>query len=421
MTRDELRTRIGIPTRVIALLLGIASGWTGASAFASDWSQFRGPSRDGRSDETGLLREWPEEGLKPLWVVTGLGKGYSSAAVAGGTIYVTGMQETNAQGNLFAFDLNGTLKWKTGYGLEWDGMYPGTRATPTVDGDRTYLLSGIGHLLCFDAETGSVHWSNDVMTTFGGELTVGGISESVLIHGNKVICTPGGTNACVVALDKTTGETIWTTEGFSERSAYCSPILVEHGAQEWLITITEKHIIGLDPETGSVVWKHPQDPDAENPNHSVSPVYGHGFVYATSGHGSGGRCLELSRNGQLAMPRWKDEILNTNHSGLVLISGYIYGASSKGKWICLAVKDGETMYEVDGIGVGSVVYADGMLYCYGESGDVALVQATPKGHKYAGRFEITEGDGEHWAHPSRAGGRLYIRHGDALMAFNLRP
>ena len=383
----------------------------------ADWPQFRGPNRDGKSGETGLLKAWPEAGLERLWVVGGLGTGFSGAAVAQGSLYITGMVGEDHEGVLFAFDLAGNPQWKRAYGPEWSDRYPGTRATPTVDGERIYLLSGTGRLLCFTAATGEVQWSENLVKKFGGIVQPCGFAESVLIEGNKVICTPGGEDACLVALDKSTGETIWTSRGFSQQSAYCSPIVVERGGERWLVTITERSVVGVDMETGRIAWRHPVDPDATDQNHSVSPVYEGGRLYVTSGHGIGGLMLALSPDGRGVEQRWTDETLNCLHGGLVVVDGYVYGANMHGQWVCLELESGKVMYEADGVGMGSVTYADGMLYCYGENGALGLVKASPEGYELSGRIQIEHGEGEHWSHPVIAGGRLYLRHGDALAAY----
>jgi len=224
----------------------------------------------------------------------------------------------------------------------------------------------------------------------------------------------------VVALDKATGKTIWTTQGFSEQSAYCSPILIERGGRRLVVTITARSIVGLDPGTGVLVWRQSIDPEAEDPNHSVSPVYAEGRLYATSGHGEGGQMLEVSPDGGQVSLKWTDTTLNCLHGGLVLDAGYLYGSNTKGKWICLNAANGTVMYIDKGVGMGSLVYADGMLYCYGEKGTAGLVEATPKGYTLVSSFMIERGKGPHWAHPVISGGRLYLRHDTFLMVFDVK-
>ena len=394
--------------------MGAFFSWFPSSPGAA-WPQFRGPDRDGRSTETGLLRSWPEEGLEPLWVAEGLGSGFSGVALADGSIYLTSMVGEGDEGVLYALDLSGNIQWRKSYGSEWGGQYPGTRATPTVVGDSIFLLSGVGLLL------EDVTVTPPILTPNGDGINDEGAIEAKVfaVEGDKRFCTPGGPNACIVALNPSDGETLWTSRGFSEQSAYCAPIMVERGGTRWLVTITEKSIVALYPDTGEVAWKSPIDPEATLQNHSVSPVYQAGYLYATSGHGVGGQMLELAPDGRSVTRRWTDQVLNTLHGGLVVVDGYVYGANKFGSWICLELKSGNVMYEADGVGMGSVTYAEGMLYCYGQNGTVELVKASPEGYELAGSLTVDHGDGEHWTHPVVAGGRLYIRHGDALIAYSI--
>ncbi len=396
--------------------------WMVASipSLSEDWPQWRGIHRDGKSPETDLLAEWPMEGPQLLWQANGVGEGHASMAVAGGVVYTTGMVGENADGVLSAIDLSGQIIWQTPYGPEWNGTYPGARTCPTIDGNSGYILSGMGRLVCFDSKIGTVLWTEDVDKKFAGLNPRVGYAESLLVDGDKVICTPGGEDASLVALDKITGETIWTTVGFSDQSAYCSPILVERGCMRLIVTVTARSLAGVDVETGHVIWRAPFDVDAEDPNHSVSPVYEDGCIYITSGHGEGGRMYELAIDGKSIVHRWTDNTLNCLHGGLVTVSGYVYGTNTKGRWACLNLDTGKVMYETRGVGMGSVIYADGMLYCYGENGTLGLVRAIPDGYDLVSSFRIPNGGGPHWAHPVISDGRLYIRHGTTVAAYDVK-
>ena len=389
-------------------------------AHAADWPQFRGLNRDGCATETGLKKQWPEAGLSPVWTADGLGEGYAAAAIAGGTVYVTGMNKEDAQGRLFAFDLEGKRRWAAPYGKEWDGAHPGTRYTPTIWDGRAYLLTGHGVAVCLDAGTGDVLWRRDVAGDFGGTAPVMGFAESLLVDGGRVICTPGGADASVVALDTENGETVWTSTGLSDQSAYCSPILVERGGTRLIVTLVAATLVALDPETGAIVWRVPFDETEEMQNHSVAPVYQDGLLYATSGHRKGGKLYGLSADGRRIEEKWSDETLNTLHGGLVIHDGYVYGSTSGARWACLSLADGSVTYEERGVGKGSIAYADGHFYCYGEKGMLALVNAVPDGYEIAGEFKVEQGEGNHWAHPAISDGRLYIRHGDVLIAYDIR-
>jgi len=382
----------------------------------ADWSQWRGPHRDGISKETGLLKSWPEGGPAVLWSVEGLGEGYSSPSVTDDSVYVSGMVGT--MGTLFAYDLQGKLRWKRSYGPEFDDSYPGARSTPTVDGDRVYVFSAHGVLGCFAAADGKKIWSVDVKAKYNGVLPKWGFAESVLVDGGKVFCTPGGPNASVVALDKMTGQDIWRTKGLSESSGYCSPILAHHNGRDILITLTAKSIVGIVPDTGKVLWKHGHITSYDV--NAITPVYVDGTVYVTSGYGSGGVLLRLSDDGTKVTEVWQDKTLDTHHGGVVVVDGYAYGSAMRRNWICLGMKDGKVRYEAKGVGKGSVTYADGMLYTYAEKGTVGLVKATPSGHDVVSSFKVSKGAGPHWSHPVISEGRLYLRHGDAMVVYDIK-
>jgi len=387
---------------------------------AAEWPQWQGPNRDAKSTETGLLKSWPEGGPKLLWATTeDLGLGYSTVSIAGGRIYTTGM--FGKDGYLFALDLDGQLKWKVRYGPEYLKFGKGSRSTPTVDGDRIYIMSGMGLAACFGLD-GNLKWSVDTEKVFGGRNIRWGICESPLIDGDKVILTPGGTDASMVALDKMTGKTLWTTKGLSDRSAYCSPLHVKEGKKDLYVTLTEAHIVGVSPE-GKVLWQVPYQGQCQA--HPNTPVYHDGQVYITSGYNAGGVMLKLTDDGSGAEVLWKDDVLDVHHGGVVLVDGFLYGANwgsnARGDWVCLDWKTGKPRYETTWKCKGSISYADGMLYCYEEKdGHVALVEATPEGFKPISTFQVTQGHDRHWAHPVVCGGRLYIRHGKTLLCHDVK-
>lgn len=397
-----------------------------SSSTSSEWPQFRGPNRDGKSTEVGLLKKWPEAGPKMLWSAKGLGTGYSTVAISDDTIYTTGM--VDKKGVLSAFDMNGQLKWGKTYGDEWRKSSAGVRGTPTIDGDRLYLISGVGQVFCYDAKTGGQKWTVDVFTEFGGKYGSWGIAESPLIDGDNIICTPGGSKATMVALNKMTGETVWTCQVGSERSSYCSPILVKRGSNKIIVTMTDTYVFGVDAKTGTLLWQDSEKDQFGGESKSinpVSPIYHNGKVYATSGYDDGGAMLALSEDGTSFTREWVDETLDNHHGGVVLVDGHLYGSNWKGNgdgsWVCLDWDTGKVKYEDHWNNKGAITYADGMLYCYEEkSGNVALVNPTPEKFDVVSSFKITLGDGKHWAHPVVCGGTLYIRHGDVLMAYAVK-
>jgi outer membrane protein assembly factor BamB len=357
--------------------------------------------------------------LQPIWVAEGLGEGYSSAVIAGGKIYLTGMLGDDKQGHLHAFDLHGKKLWSTPYGSEWEKTYPGTRYTPTINEGKAYLISSHGVVCSFDAETGTLLWQRDVAKDFGGTAPAMGFAESLLVDGERLIVTPGGPDASVVALNKASGETLWTSRGLSDQSAYCSPILIERGDTRLIVTLVAATLAGLDPQCGAVVWRTPFDETEELQNHAVAPVYADGLLYATSGHRKGGILFELSADGKSIAQRWTDELLNNHHGGLIFQDGYLYGSTMNGRWVCLAAADGAVKWEERGVGKGAITVADGLAYCYSEKGALGLARMAPDGFQLLSEFDVELGEGVHWAHPSIADGRLYIRHGNVLIAFDV--
>ncbi|NUM55816.1 MAG: PQQ-binding-like beta-propeller repeat protein [Candidatus Hydrogenedentes bacterium] len=393
-------------------------------AVAGESPQFRGPNRDGVfADETGLLKSWPEGGPKKLWVAAGIGRGYSSVSVAGGKIYVTGMRDDET-GVLSIFDLSGKLERTIPYGKEtMEKQAPGARSTPTLDGERVYFLSGIGVLYCIDLTAGKAIWDVNILERFGGALPMWHIAESVLIDGNNVICTPGGKEGRLAALNKMTGDTVWTTTGFEDTASYCSPAIFTHNGRRILTTATAATIVGAEPDTGKLLWafahKGPYD------IHAVTPIYKDGGLYYVAGDGFGGGMLRLSEDGASVTPTWENKSLDCVHSGVVLVDGHLYGTGYRADAAleCLEFDTGAVKWSAPEIQEGIVVYADGMLYVYEgpKKGLVSLVKAQPSGFERTGSFEITDGgDDKHWAHPTVANGVLYIRHGDAVIAYELK-
>jgi outer membrane protein assembly factor BamB len=393
-----------------------------AAVQAADCPRFRGPAGDGMFPETGLLKQWPEGGPKLAWTVQGLGQGYSSAVVANGTVCVTGMDEQQ-QGHLFAFGLDGSPKWKTPYGPELEKRGPavaGTRGTPTIDGDRIFLKTGFGKLVVFDAVTGQVLKTVDLVERFGPKQAQFGFAESVLADGQKVICTPGGPDASLVALDRNSGETLWQTKGLSQATGYCSARIVHDGDRRLLLTMLGGCVVAVDPADGRVVWQHDYPHRASvQPN---PPLYADGMVYVSSGMGAGGAMFSLAESDTAAAPKWADKTLDCQMQGTVLIDGCIYGtaqSANKGL-VCLDWKTGKVLWNAPQIKQGVVIAADGMLYVYDVDGTVHLIKPNPAAYEQVSRFAVSGGTNEHWAHPAIAGGRLYIRHGDALFAYDVK-
>ncbi|HNR35160.1 MAG TPA: PQQ-like beta-propeller repeat protein [Candidatus Hydrogenedentes bacterium] len=389
-------------------------------AFAGDSPQFRGPNRDGKFDEQGLLKTWPEGGPSIAWIAQGLGRGYSSVSAVQGKLYTTGMLEGEI-GHLFVLSADGTVEKKIPYGKETtNDQAPGSRSTPTLDGNRAYLMSALGMVYCIDLDTGAKRWEVNVLERFNGSNNLWNLAESVLIDGERVICTPGGKDAVVAALDKMTGETVWTTKGLEDRASYCSPVIANHHGRRILLAETSKYILGADAETGSLLWSFEQKVPWDI--HAVPPVYSNGLVYYTAGDAVGGGALEMAPDGMSVTSKWTNRDLDSLHHGVVLVDGCLYGTSSKrGRLVCVEMATGRTLWSAKEIKECVVVYADGMLYTYEgpKTGIVSLVKAVPSGFERTGQFTVEQGTHQHWAHPTIAHGRLYIRHGDALIAYDV--
>ena len=393
-----------------------------ATAHAEDCPRFRGADCDGMFSETGLLKKWPEGGPKLAWSVKNLGKGYSSASVVDGTIYVTGMDEQK-QGHLFAFNIDGSLKWNTPYGTEMEKSGPavaGTRGSASISGDQIFVISSFGKLIIFERDKGKLLKTIDLLELSGAKQARFGFAECVLVDGKKVICTPGGPDASLMAIDKETGKKIWQTKGLSQQSAYCSARLISRGDQQLVITLVEKGIIAVDPDNGKVLWQH------EQPNRfgvrSSPPLYNDGMIYFCAGGGSGGMQLAIAEDGMSVTPTWTDKTLDPQMHGVVLLDGCIYGTAQSGNkgLVCLDWKTGKLLWNAPEVKMGVVVSADGKLYVYNGDGTVFLVKPNPNAFELISQFTVSEGTDEHWAHPTIANGRLYIRHGDALMAYDIK-
>ena len=246
-----------------------------------------------------------------------------------------------------------------------------------------------------------------------------GMTESLLIDGNKVFCTPGGPNATLAALDRITGKTIWTTKTNGQKSGYCSPILIEHGKKRMIVTLAQKSVVAINADDGKFLWQYPHITDYDvNPN---SPIYQDGFLYCFSGYGTGGEKLKIAADGNSTQKVWQDKTLDCHIGAAVLVDGYIYGSGHKNRgWHCLDWNTGEVKYTSRELGgKGNIIYADGLLYIYSERGDVAIVKPNPNAFEVVSSFTVEKGSDPHWAHLVIDEGRLYVRHGKALLVYSI--
>ena len=383
-------------------------------------SQWRGPDRNGIYTETGLLQKWPVQGPELLWSFEGLGSGHGSVGIGKDKMFILGMPDTT--GVLYAFDFKGKLLWKKNYGIEWHENYTGPRSTPTIVGDLVYFISGQGVVYCYKANNGDLVWSIDMVKKFTGRNNTWGIAESVLIDGDILFCTPGGVENNIVALNRLTGTTIWTSPGNRQPSAYCSPILVRHNKSKLIVTMTAESIVGVDAVTGQFYWK--VDQFQTHKIHANTPVYLNGIIYCSSDNAKtnlGLVALKLSDDGKSVSTLWRNEDFKNLMGGIIVTDGHIYGSMyRKGLWCCINTTTGKIIYSSNKFWDGNIIMADGLMYCYSEKGEMALVSADPSSFTVISSFKVPLGSDQHWAHPVINGGRLYIRHGNALMAYKIK-
>lgn len=389
-----------------------------ADATAS-WPRFHGADGQNHSPDTGLLTAWPKEGPPLAWKRSGLGSGFGNVTLGEGRIYLSGNRGERT--TITALDLDGQLRWRADVGGAWTGDYPGTRGTPTLDGPRLYHESPVGDVVCLNAENGEKLWSVNLLDRFGAANLRWALAESLLVDGEHLIASPGGPKVSLVALDKKTGQTVWTAPSTGDEAGYASPILVELQGLRIVMTLNAKALIGVNADTGELLWSYPHP--TEYDINATMPIYHEGQVFISSGYGSGSELLKITVTGTKAsvVRVWQSVELDNHHGGVLLVDGYLYGSSFNGKWLCLDWKTGQKRYAERGVGKGSLTWAEGMLYTFSEKRDVALVRATPDGHQPISRFRLPSGgDDPTWAHPVVCGGRLYLRHGDWLYVYAVR-
>ncbi len=394
------------------LLAGMA-----AEGFSQEPTHWRGETGNGIYQESGLLKSWPVEGPEILWTYEQLGQGHSSPVVDQGFVYTAGMIEET--GILFKLGLDGKLVWKTEYGKEFTASYHGTRGTPVIVGDKIYQLSGTGMLHCFSNDDGSILWSKNLFSELDGKNIRWGMNETPVVDGQLIYVTPGGKKNNVVALNRHSGNLIWSSKGKGELSAYCTPLLVEHNGRKLLITHTTSHVIGLDALSGEMLWSHGQT--NKWLVHANTPVYYKGSVFFFSGYGQGGGMLKLSQDGSSVEQSWFKQNLDSRIGGAVVLDGYLYLSGDKAReWRCVEWETGKEMYNATAVGKGVVILADGMLFCYSDKGELAMVKADPSGFKVLGKTKVIHGSEQHWAHPVIHDGVLYLRHGNAIIAYKIK-
>ncbi len=405
---------------VLMLGLALAARAAAASAESASWPAFHGPLRDNLSRETGLLKEWPKEGPRLLWRFAECGKGYSAVSVAEGLLYFSG--DFGNDEMVLALDLQGRLKWKAANGKAWKGAQAGARTTPTYDDGLLYHLGPHGSLTALEAATGRRVWSVDIRERFEATLGIWGYTENLLVDGDKVLCMPGGVRGRVVALDKKTGRTLWANTEIADRCAYSSPIVAVHGGVRQFITLARNTFLGVDLQTGRLLWSHPHESFCDQ--NVTSPIYDQGRVFVSSGHKAGARVVEISPDHRQVRQLWHGTRLDNCHGGVVLLDGLLYGSGcrmyNKGLH-CVELATGKVRYQAKELGKVSLTHAEGLLYCLDNDGEMLLVKATPEAATVISRFPMPRQDKDvTLTHPVVCGGRLYLRQLDELFAYDIR-
>ena len=388
-----------------------------------DWPQWRGPDRTDVSRESGLLKEWPSGGPKRLWLFKNAGNGYSGPAIVNGKLFTMGTRD----GAEILIALNadtGEELWTASIGpiVKFD-RGGGPRGTPAVDGERIYGLGGQGKLICAAVADGKVNWRVS-LADLGGKTPSWGYSESVLVDGDKVICTPGGSKGAIAALDKATGKVIWQSKEFTDPAHYSSAIVGEHNGTRQYIQLTVQHVAGVSANDGKLLWK------SSFPGQTAvvpTPILHDSSVYVTAGYGAGCKLVKLGAGNQVSEV-YANQAMKNHHGGVVLVGDYLYGYSDGRGWLCQEFRTGKEVWsEKNALGKGAVSCADGMLYCLDEnSGAVALAEASPKAWKEHGRFKldpqskIRDSQGRFWTHPVISNGKLYLRDQDLIFCYDVK-
>jgi len=410
--------------KVSQLCCLLVCGVIGAhSTWAGDWPQWRGADRTDVSPEKGLLKKWPAEGPKRVWLNENVGLGYSGVSIVNGKLFTMGARDDGEY--LICLDANtGEQKWESKLGPVLDnGWGNGPRGTPTVDGKHVYAMGGTGHLFCALVENGQEVW-HTTMSDLGGKSPNWGYCESVLVDGPRVVCTPGGGKGAIAALNKENGEVLWRSTDLTNGAQYASVVpAVIHGQAQY-IQLFQDDVAAVSPEDGKLLWK------ATWPGKTAvipTPIVKDNYVFVTSGYGVGCTLIKINE-GNKPEEVYFNKNMKNHHGGVLAIGDFIYGHSDGVGWMCLNFKTGEIAWNERGaLGKGCVTAADGMLYCIDEgNGDVALVEATPAGWHEDSRFKLEpqtkrrSARGRIWTHPVVSNGKLYLRDQDLLFCFDVK-
>ena len=373
--------------------------------------------------EKGLLQDWPEGGPKKLWTVNDAGLGYSGVTVQAGSLYTMGAFDKKEM--LLAYNSSsGEKLWEVHVGeLLTNGWGDGPRMSPTISNGKIYALGARGNLLCVLAKNGELVWKKSLVDDLGGKVPGWGYTESVLVDQGKVICTPGGKDGTIAALDADSGRTIWRTKNFTDGAQYSSPISIMHQGKKQYVQLVMKNIVGIDPGNGSVLWKSTWPGKVAV---IPTPIFSNGHVYVTSGYGVGCKLVKLGDNYPANV--YENKVMKNHHGGVIKVGEYLYGYSDGVGWVCQDFKTGELIWnEKKALGKGAIAYADNRLYCQGEGdGRLILIDASPTGWKTHGEFTISpqtkkrNPKGRIWTHPVICDGKLYLRDQEYILCYDIK-
>ncbi len=426
------------------VVLVVVAAWAGRSLRADDWPQYRGPKRDDVSAEKGLLQQWPEKGPPLLWTYANAGVGYSGPAVVAGRYYTIGGRGDSEF--LIALDVDKVKDgapaeaWaaKVGTLFNWDGNHwsAGPSSTPTVDGDAVYALGGNGDLVCVAAADGKARWrvnlpaalEAEVNPIGGGPKKLGwGFTWAPLVDGDRLICLPGGPKGTVAALEKRSGRVVWRSAELTDQAAYTSPMAAVIDGVRQYVVLTNMGVRGVSAADGRLLWKHDRKFNTEVVN---SPMISGALVFITVGGGRGGDLLRVKRAGNAFAVEevYTNKNVSNHHGNIVLFEGHLYGASEGKGWVCQSLETGELAWsERAKVPAGSVTYADGRFYAYGDrDGATALVEASSKACTVLGRFVPPRAStqrkksGGVWTPPVVSGGKLFLRDQELVFCYDVR-
>lgn len=414
------KKRLGcVIARRLVIVFAVQTLQAGQAGTVANWPEFHGPGRSNISLEKDLLQQWPEMGPPLLWTYGSCGRGYSGVTIAEGLIYTAG--DFGKEERLLALDMDGKRVWASPNGQAWRRSSPGSRATPSYSEGMLYHMNPLGRLAAYEAESGKELWNADLQSRFQARYGIWAFAENVVVEGNKVICMPGGSQGRVVALDKRTGKTLWANTEIQHGAAYCSPVVVTHAGKRQWISLTQRSVVGVDVDTGVLLWSAPFRP--MSPQNALTPVFKDGYVFVACGHSSGGTLLKIDMARRTASVVWERVDLDDCHSGAFTLDGRLYGCACRAggrHFFCVDYLTGRTVKTDQSLGKVGMTCAAGKIYCLGHRGTLSLLDLTGEGFSLVSQFELPKQPvNSYLAHPVVCGGRLYIRCDENLYAYDI--